>query len=50
MNGYKPDSGDYQKDGDIWKSIYAYNHADNYVMAVLELNDEIKKRVYSEKQ
>ena len=50
MNGYKPDSGDYQKDGDIWKSIYAYNHADNYVMAVLELNDEIKQRVYSEKQ
>ena len=49
MNGYKPDSKDYQKDGDIWKSIYAYNHADNYVMAVLELNEEIKKRVQSEK-
>jgi len=49
MNGYKPDSKNYKKKGDIWKSIYAYNHADNYVMAVLELNDEIKKRVNSEK-
>lgn len=48
MNGYKADSNDYGKNGDIWKSIYAYNHADNYVMAVLELNEEIKKRVQSE--
>ena len=48
MNGYKADSKDYGKNGDIWKSIYAYNHADNYVMAVLELNEKIKKRVQSE--
>jgi membrane-bound lytic murein transglycosylase B len=43
-NGYKPNSTNYEKDGDIWKSIYAYNHSDNYVMAVLELTSEIKKR------
>ena len=42
-NGYKPNSTNYEKDGDIWKSIYAYNHSDNYVMAVLELTSEIEK-------
>lgn len=49
MNGYKPNSRDYNKDGDIWKSVYAYNHSDNYVMAVLELTEEIRKRVPVEK-
>ena len=29
----------------IYKSVYAYNHADNYVKAVLELRDELKKRI-----
>ena len=43
-NGYNPNSSNYEKNGDIWKSIYAYNHADNYVMAVLELTEEIRKR------
>ena len=47
-NGYKLNSEDYSKDGDIYKSIYAYNHADNYVMAVLELTELIRKRVGSE--
>ena len=37
----------YERNGDIWKSIYAYNHADNYVMAVLELAEKIKIRVLS---
>lgn len=44
LNGYRLNSKNYAKGGDIWKSIYAYNHADNYVMAVLELTQEIKKR------
>ena len=44
MNGYGPGSNNYEEDGDIWKSIYAYNHSDNYVMAVLELTEEIRKR------
>ena len=47
-NGYKPNSNNYDRDGDIWKSIYAYNHANNYVMAVLELRNEIKN--HSEKE
>ena len=44
MNGYKKNSSDYQKSGDIYKSVYAYNHADNYVMAVLELTERIRER------
>ena len=48
LNGYKPNSSNYDRDGDIWKSIYAYNHADNYVMAVLELRNEIKNQSQSE--
>ncbi len=44
MNGYKKNSNNYQKKGDIYKSIYAYNHAHNYVMAVLELTEQIRER------
>ena len=44
MNGYKKNSNDYKKSGDIYKSVYAYNHADNYVMAVLELTERIRER------
>jgi len=44
LNGYNPNSNNYDRDGDIWKSIYAYNHANNYVMAVLELRNEIKNQ------
>ena len=47
-NGYKPNSNNYDRDGDIWKSIYAYNHANNYVMAVLELKNEIKNKTLIE--
>jgi membrane-bound lytic murein transglycosylase B len=47
-NGYQMNSTNYKRDGDIWKSIYAYNHADNYVMAVLELSEKIRKRILSE--
>ena len=45
MNGYKPASQNYEKTGDIYKAIFAYNHADNYVMAVLELTKKIRDRV-----
>jgi len=45
MNGYGANSNNYDKTGDIYKAIYAYNHADNYVMAVLELREKIQDRV-----
>ncbi len=45
MNGYKPGSVNYEKTGDIYKAVFAYNHADNYVMAVLELTEKIRERV-----
>lgn len=47
MNGYSANSKDYGKDGDIYKAVYAYNHADNYVMAVLELTEKIRDRINS---
>ena len=43
-NGYNPGSKNYKKDGDIWKSVWAYNHSDNYVMAVLGLTEKIRGR------
>ena len=43
-NGYTPGSNNYKKDGDIWKSVWAYNHSDNYVMAVLGLTEKIRER------
>ena len=38
------DSSNYSKGGDIWKSVWAYNHSDNYVMAVLGLTEKIRSR------
>ena len=32
----------------VYKSVYAYNHADNYVKAVLELQDKLKKNILKE--
>jgi membrane-bound lytic murein transglycosylase B len=49
MNGYGANSNDYSKKGDIYKSVFAYNHADNYVMAVLELTEKIRERVTGKK-
>ena len=49
MNGYSENSSDYSKEGDIYKSVFAYNHADNYVMAVLELTEKIRERVTGKK-
>ena len=42
-NGY-PVSNPSNKE-QVYKAVYAYNHADNYVKAVLELRDELKKRI-----
>ena len=44
-NGYQPNSTNRERSGDVWKAIYAYNHADNYVMAILELSQIIQGRV-----
>lgn len=49
-NGYQPNSTNRKRTGDVWKAIYAYNHADNYVMAVLELSQMIKERVEGNRQ
>ena len=43
-NGYKTGSINYREGGDIWKSVWAYNHSDNYVMAVLGLSEKIRER------
>ena len=43
-NGYSRGSSNYSKGGDIWKSVWAYNHSDNYVMAVLGLTEKIRER------
>ena len=45
-NGYPKNS--YSNREEVYKSVYAYNHADNYVKAVLALRDELKKAVESE--
>ena len=29
----------------VYKSVYAYNHADNYVKAILELREELNKKI-----
>ena len=49
-NGYVANSSNYERSGDIWKSIWAYNHADNYVMAVLELSEKIRERIDQDKR
>jgi len=49
-NGYQPNSVNRERNGDVWKAIYAYNHADNYVMAILELSQIIQGRVEEEKR
>ena len=45
QNGYDSRSKDFSKKTKIWKSIYAYNRSDNYVGAVIELRNAIKKGV-----
>ena len=42
-NGYPVhDQSDAKK---VYKSVYAYNHADNYVKAILELREELNKKI-----
>ena len=42
-NGYPAnDQSDAKK---VYKSVYAYNHADNYVKAILELREELNKKI-----
>jgi membrane-bound lytic murein transglycosylase B len=42
-NGYRAGETDFGPSGSVWKSIYAYNHSDNYVKVVLELRAEIQR-------
>ena len=44
-NGYKPDNDDYSKGSRNWKSVFAYNHSNNYVGVVMELRQEIKSGI-----
>jgi membrane-bound lytic murein transglycosylase B len=44
-NGYKPDDDDYSKGSKNWKSVFAYNHSNNYVGVVMELRQEIKSGI-----
>ena len=44
-NGYKPGNDDYSKGSPNWKSVFAYNHSNNYVGVVMELRKEIKKGI-----
>jgi membrane-bound lytic murein transglycosylase B len=45
-NGY-PTSDPTNKEK-VYKSIYAYNHADNYVKAVIELRNELEKSILTD--
>ena len=42
-NGYPVNNHSDQKK--VYQSVFAYNHADNYVKAVLELRNELKKNI-----
>lgn len=42
-NGYPISNPDNEEQ--VYKSVFAYNRADNYVKAVLELKDELEKRI-----
>jgi len=42
-NGYEKESTEFAPGSRNWKAIYAYNHADNYVKAILELRSAIRR-------
>ena len=44
-NGYK--GLDFSKGSPNWKAVWAYNHSENYVRAVLELREELKSSIES---
>ena len=43
-NGYPAGSTDFSHKGPVYRSIYAYNHSDNYARAVLALREAIVAR------
>ena len=43
-NGYEP-GGSFDKNSKNWLSVYAYNHHENYVRAVLDLRLEYKNKI-----
>ena len=43
-NGYDP-GGSFERNSKNWNSVYAYNHHENYVRAVLDLRLEYKQRI-----
>ena len=43
-NGYES-GGSFERNSNNWDSVYAYNHHDNYVRAVLDLRLEYKQRI-----
>ena len=45
-NGYP--TSDPTNQEKVYKSVYAYNHADNYVKAVIELRNELEKSIIAE--
>jgi membrane-bound lytic murein transglycosylase B len=45
QHGYPPGSSDFSFGSPVWKAIYAYNHSDNYVHVLIDLREEIKKRL-----
>ncbi len=44
-NGYKKGDKNFRKDSSVYRSIYAYNHSDNYVRVILELRSNIMEKV-----
>lgn len=47
-HGYRPGETDFSRAGSAWSAVYAYNHSDSYVRVVLELREEIKRKLASE--
>ncbi|MFH1853158.1 MAG: lytic murein transglycosylase [Candidatus Neomarinimicrobiota bacterium] len=43
QNRYERKSTDFNRDSRNWKSIYTYNHSDNYVKVVIEFRTELKR-------
>lgn len=44
-NGYKPGDADFGRDGSVWKAIWAYNHYEFYVRAVLEVRGALMAKL-----
>ncbi|MBI4063166.1 MAG: lytic murein transglycosylase [Elusimicrobia bacterium] len=44
-HGYDKNSLDFSKGSKNWKALYAYNHSDAYVRSILDLREEIRKKL-----